>query len=124
MALRVWSSRYRDRGINVGRLLVVFRGEYAELPDWAVPEYNWLVTNVPGVRPAPPPPEPPPPAVQVSAVADEEPPPEPAAVAAVEHPAPEESPAPDTPPAAEVPEVPAPAVAEAVEPKRRGRRAR
>ncbi len=37
--------------LRVGRLAVVFQGEEAELPDWAVREYEWLIHRVPGVFP-------------------------------------------------------------------------
>ena len=52
MALWVRSRRYADRMVRVGRLSVVFRGEYADLPDWAVREYAWMITCLPGVTPS------------------------------------------------------------------------
>lgn len=52
MALWVRSRRYADRMVRVGRMLVVFRGEYAELPDWAARERDWMVQRMPGVSPA------------------------------------------------------------------------
>ncbi len=55
MALWLRSHRYANRMIRAGRLLVVFRGEHAELPDWAIRERDWLVTRVPGVFAAAPP---------------------------------------------------------------------
>ncbi len=55
MALWVRSRRYSDRTVQVGRLCVVFRGEHAELPDWAVREYAWMITHLPGVTPSQPP---------------------------------------------------------------------
>ncbi len=52
MALWVRSRRYAGRMVRVGRLGVVFRGEYAELPEWAVREYAWMITCLPGVTPS------------------------------------------------------------------------
>jgi hypothetical protein len=49
MALRVRSVRYANRKLRVGQLLVVFRGEHADLPGHAHREYAFLVTRVPGV---------------------------------------------------------------------------
>ncbi len=50
--MRVHSRRYANRMLRVGRLAVVFRGEEAEVPDWARGEYEWLIRRVPGVFPA------------------------------------------------------------------------
>jgi hypothetical protein len=47
--LWVRSQRYANRMVRVGRLLVAFRGQYAEIPDWAAPERDWMVRHLPGV---------------------------------------------------------------------------
>ena len=52
MALWVRSCRYADRMVRVGRLLVVFRGEYAELPEWAARGRDWMLLRLPGVSAA------------------------------------------------------------------------
>ena len=49
MSLWVRSRRYADRRIRVGRLLVVFRGELAELPDVALRERDWMLAHLPDV---------------------------------------------------------------------------
>lgn len=43
------SRRYANSSLRVGRLLVVFRGEIAEVPDWAQREYAWALLHVPGL---------------------------------------------------------------------------
>ena len=47
--LWVRSQRYANRMVRVGRLLVAFRGEYAEIPEWAARERDWMVKHLPGV---------------------------------------------------------------------------
>ncbi len=49
MSLWVRSRRYANRRIRVGRLLVVFHGELAELPDVAVRERDWMLAHLPDV---------------------------------------------------------------------------
>ncbi len=49
MSLWVRSRRYANRRIRVGRLLVVFRGELAELPDVALRERDWMLAHLPDV---------------------------------------------------------------------------
>jgi hypothetical protein len=53
--LHVRSLRYANRSLRVGRLLLVFRGEVAEVPDWARREYEWLLARIPGVAAYEPP---------------------------------------------------------------------
>ena len=78
MSRRVRSLRYANRMLRVGRLQVVFRGEYADIPDWAEREHWWLVHRVPGVfevreEPAPSEPAAPAPAAEPP-VPEEQPP--------------------------------------------------
>lgn len=49
MSRWVRSNRYANRMVRVGRLMVVFRGELAEVPDWAEREYRWMLARMPGV---------------------------------------------------------------------------
>jgi len=55
--LWVRSQRYANRMVRVGRLLVAFRGQYAEIPEWAARERDWMVKHLPGVFAAPTPSE-------------------------------------------------------------------
>lgn len=65
MSLWLRSRRYANQTLKVGRLLVVFRGELAEIPGWAARERDWILARIPGIAAAEPPrpaapPEPPP----------------------------------------------------------------
>ena len=86
----VRSTRYANRMVRVGRLMVVFRGERAEVPDWAEREYRWMLARMPGVPAAEPPQASPPPAADIAIAS----PPQPTAEDAVASAASDEPPAP------------------------------
>ena len=111
VTLRVHSRRYAGRMVRVGRLLVVFHGEHAEIPGWAEREYRHMLAHIPGISPAP--------ASASAPSASSEPPAEPEAIAVT---APPTDPAPE--PAAGAPATADPTWADSTTLRIRTRRAR